>query len=128
MAIFTLPVGILIAILVMQWMGINANIMSLGGIAIAIGVMVDASVVMVENAHKHLERDKGKKSHQEIILSAAKEVGPALFYSLLESAKLAGADPNAYLLAAAEAILTDPTAVLLPHEFAAQNPGLQIEI
>jgi Cu(I)/Ag(I) efflux system membrane protein CusA/SilA len=82
-AIFTLPVGILVSILVMQRMGINANIMSLGGIAIAIGVMVDASVVMVENAHKHLERDKGKKRHQEIILSAAKEVGPALFYSLV---------------------------------------------
>ncbi|MCP4688035.1 MAG: efflux RND transporter permease subunit, partial [Desulfobacterales bacterium] len=58
-------------------------IMSLGGIAIAIGVMVDASVVLVENAHKHLERDQGKKSHTEIILSASKEVGPALFYSLL---------------------------------------------
>ncbi|MBW2367584.1 MAG: efflux RND transporter permease subunit, partial [Deltaproteobacteria bacterium] len=82
-AIFTLPVGILISILIMRWMGINANIMSLGGIAIAIGVMVDASVVMVENAHKHLERDRGKKSHQEIITEAAREVGPALFYSLL---------------------------------------------
>jgi Cu(I)/Ag(I) efflux system membrane protein CusA/SilA len=82
-AFLTLPVGILVSILVMYWMGINANIMSLGGIAIAIGVMVDASVVMVENAHKHLERDQGKKSHQEIILAAAKEVGPALFYSLV---------------------------------------------
>jgi Cu(I)/Ag(I) efflux system membrane protein CusA/SilA len=82
-AIFTLPVGILMAFLVMSVMGINANIMSLGGIAIAIGVMVDASVVLVENAHKHLERDRGKKSHSEIILAASKEVGPALFYSLL---------------------------------------------
>jgi Cu(I)/Ag(I) efflux system membrane protein CusA/SilA len=82
-AIFTLPVGILISFLVMHFQGINANIMSLGGIAIAVGVMVDAAVVMVENAHKHLERDGGKKEHWEIILEAAKEVGPALFFSLL---------------------------------------------
>ncbi len=82
-AIFTLPVGLLISFLIMHRLGINANIMSLGGIAIAIGVMVDASVVLVENAHKHLERDQGEKPHKEIILSAAKEVGPALFYSLL---------------------------------------------
>ncbi len=82
-ALFTLPVGILISFLIMYAMGINANIMSLGGIAIAIGVMVDASVVMVENAHKHLERDRGKKSHMEIITIASQEVGPALFYSLL---------------------------------------------
>ncbi|GBC60330.1 AcrB/AcrD/AcrF family protein [Desulfonema ishimotonii] len=82
-AIFTLPVGILMAFLFMYPLGINANIMSLGGIAIAIGVMVDASVVMVENAHKHLERDRGRKSHTEIIMAASKEVGPALFYSLL---------------------------------------------
>lgn len=82
-ALFTLPVGILMSFLVMYPLGINANIMSLGGIAIAIGVMVDASVVMVENAHKHLERDRGKKPFQQIILDAAKEVGPALFFSLL---------------------------------------------
>ena len=82
-AIFTLPVGILVSFLVMHFQGINANIMSLGGIAIAIGVMVDAAVVMVENAHKHLERDAGRKEHSAIILDAAKEVGPALFYSLL---------------------------------------------
>ncbi len=81
--IFTLPVGILMAFLIMYFLGINANIMSLGGIAIAIGVMVDASVVLVENAHKHLEKDRGRKSHTEIILAASKEVGPALFYSLL---------------------------------------------
>lgn len=81
--LFTLPVGILISFMVLYPMGINANIMSLGGIAIAIGVMVDASVVLVENAHKHLERDRGKKSQTEIILAASKEVGPALFYSLL---------------------------------------------
>ncbi|MFH2218459.1 MAG: efflux RND transporter permease subunit [Pseudomonadota bacterium] len=82
-AIFTLPVGILISFLIMYRLGINANIMSLGGIAIAIGVMVDASVVLVENAHKHLEKDHGKKPHTEIIIASAREVGPALFYSLL---------------------------------------------
>jgi len=82
-AIITLPVGILMSILVMFAIKVNANIMSLGGIAIAIGVMVDASVVMVENAHRHLERDREKKSHAEIIMEAAKEVGPALFSSLL---------------------------------------------
>jgi Cu(I)/Ag(I) efflux system membrane protein CusA/SilA len=85
-AIFTLPVGILAAFLVMYPLGINANIMSLGGIAIAIGVMVDASVVMVENAHKHLERARqsGKPFDRDtVIIDAAKEVGPALFFSLL---------------------------------------------
>ena len=82
-AIFTLPAGVLISFIIMSSMGINANIMSLGGIAIAIGVMVDASVVMVENAHKHMERDKGKKEHWQIIRDAAGEVGPALFYALL---------------------------------------------
>ncbi len=85
-AIFTLPVGILASFLIMYPLGINANIMSLGGIAIAIGVMVDASVVMVENAHKHLERARhsGKPFDRDsVIIEAAKEVGPALFYSLL---------------------------------------------
>jgi Cu(I)/Ag(I) efflux system membrane protein CusA/SilA len=81
-AIFTLPVGILMSFLIMYLLGINANIMSLGGIAIAIGVMVDASIVLVENAHKHLERDRGKKSHTQIIINASKEVGPALFFSI----------------------------------------------
>ncbi len=85
-AIFTLPVGILISFIIMYLLGINANIMSLGGIAIAIGVMVDASVVMVENAHKHIERARQKEGvtdHFELILRSAKEVGPALFYSLV---------------------------------------------
>ncbi|MFQ5351567.1 MAG: efflux RND transporter permease subunit, partial [Candidatus Binatia bacterium] len=82
-AAFTLPLGLLMSVTAMNWLGINANIMSLGGLAIAIGVMVDASVVMVENAHKHLERDKGKKPHNEIMIDAAREVGPALFYSLI---------------------------------------------
>ncbi|MBU0520058.1 CusA/CzcA family heavy metal efflux RND transporter [bacterium] len=82
-ALFTLPAGVLIAFLAMKLLGINANIMSLGGIAIAIGVMVDAAIVMVENAHKHLERSDSKKPHAEIISEAAREVGPALFFSLL---------------------------------------------
>ena len=82
-AIFTLPVAILMAFIVMRYQGINANIMSLGGIAIAIGAMVDAAIIMIENAHKHLERDAGKKEHWQIIADAAKEVGPTLFYALL---------------------------------------------
>ncbi len=82
-AIVTLPMGILIAFLVMYFQGINANIMSLSGIAIAIGAMVDGAIVMIENAHKHLERNNGKKDHWSIIIDAAKEVGPALFFSLL---------------------------------------------
>ncbi len=82
-ALASLPLGILIAFILMNLQGINANIMSLGGIAIAIGVMVDAAVVMVENAHKHLERDRDKKEHWEIIKNAAAEVGPSLFFSLL---------------------------------------------
>jgi Cu(I)/Ag(I) efflux system membrane protein CusA/SilA len=82
-AILTLPLGILVSFIVMYHQGINANIMSLGGIAIAIGAMVDAAVVMVENAHKHLERDAGSKPHRQIIIDAATEVGPSLFFSLL---------------------------------------------
>lgn len=82
-AIFTLPVAILISFLIMHKQGVNANIMSLGGIAIAIGAMVDAAIVMIENAHKHLEHDRGKKEHWQIIIDSCKEVGPALFYSLL---------------------------------------------
>ncbi|SMO89526.1 efflux RND transporter permease subunit [Fodinibius sediminis] len=82
-AIISLPIGILAAFLVMYFQGINANIMSLSGIAIAIGAMVDAAIVMVENAHKHLEKDKGQKEHWRIIVDASKEVGPALFFSLL---------------------------------------------
>ena len=89
-AIVTVPVGILISLLVMYFMGINANIMSLGGIAIAIGVMVDASLVMVENAHKHVERARerlgrelDRRERVDEVLAAAKEVGPSLFFSLL---------------------------------------------
>lgn len=90
-AIITLPIGILLAFSVMRWQGINANIMSLGGIAIAIGAMVDAAVVMIENAHKHLEEWRHKNpglspnAQQQVNLmaNAAAEVGPALFFSLL---------------------------------------------
>ncbi len=81
-AILMLPVAIVIAFIVMYFLKINANIMSLGGIAIAIGAMIDAAIVMIENAHKHLEH-RGNKTHTEIIIEAAKEVGPALFFSLL---------------------------------------------
>jgi Cu(I)/Ag(I) efflux system membrane protein CusA/SilA len=82
-AILILPVAVLISFLVMFGQGISSNIMSLGGIAIAIGAMVDAVIIMIENAHKHLERDQGKKPHWEIIRDASVEVGPTLFYSLL---------------------------------------------
>ena len=82
--ILVLPVGLLASILLMQVLGINANIMSLGGLALAIGVMVDSAVVMVENVHKHLERREGTAApRHEVILSAAQEVGPSLFFSLL---------------------------------------------
>jgi len=67
----------------MYYQGITANIMSLGGIAIAIGAMVDAAIVMIENVHKHIEREGGKKARWQLIIDASKEVGPALFYSLL---------------------------------------------
>jgi len=90
-AIISLPIGILAAFIVMRYQGVNANIMSLGGIAIAIGAMVDAAVVMIENAHKHLEQwshqHPGEKLEGEarwqVIGNAAAEVGPALFFSLL---------------------------------------------
>jgi Cu(I)/Ag(I) efflux system membrane protein CusA/SilA len=82
-AILMLPVGILIAFAAMRGLGLGANIMSLGGIAIAIGAMIDGAIVMIENAHKHLERDGGTKPRLDILIDAAKEVGPALFFSLL---------------------------------------------
>ena len=82
-AIVTLPLGILISFIVMRAIGVNANIMSLGGIAIAIGAMVDAAIVMIENMHKHLERDDGSSSRWEIVLESATQVGPPLFFSLL---------------------------------------------
>ncbi|MYA34309.1 MAG: efflux RND transporter permease subunit [Gemmatimonadales bacterium] len=82
-AIVTLPLGILISFIVMRWIGVNANIMSLGGIAIAIGAMVDAAIVMVENMHKHLERAAPGTSRWDVVLASAKQVGPPLFFSLL---------------------------------------------
>ncbi len=82
-AILMLPVGVLIAFIAMRLLGMNSNIMSLGGIAIAIGAMVDAAIVMIENAHKHLERLKPGESRVEAMITACKEVGPALFFSLL---------------------------------------------
>lgn len=89
-AVFVLPVGVLASLLVMYLLDINANIMSLGGIAIAIGVMVDSSIIMVENAHKHLEHDQHRIAQggaatprAQLIGAAAREVGPSLFFSLL---------------------------------------------
>lgn len=82
-AILMLPVGILMAFGAMKLLGIGSNIMSLGGIAIAIGAMVDAAIVMIENAHKHLERAEPGRSRVAILVEAATEVGPALFFSLL---------------------------------------------
>jgi Cu(I)/Ag(I) efflux system membrane protein CusA/SilA len=90
-AIISLPLGVLTAFLVMRYQGVNANIMSLGGIAIAIGAMVDAAVVMIENAHKKLERLEHAhparclqgEERWRVIGEAAVEVGPALFFSLL---------------------------------------------
>jgi Cu(I)/Ag(I) efflux system membrane protein CusA/SilA len=85
-AILMLPVGILVAFIAMRLLGMNSNLMSLGGIAIAIGAMIDAAIVMIENAHKHLERLKEGHSNDErteAMIAACKEVGPALFFSLL---------------------------------------------
>jgi copper/silver efflux system protein len=81
-AILTLPIGVLLSFIAMKLLGMNANLMSLGGIAIAIGVMVDASVVMVENLHKHREREPDA-DQMELVIRSSKEVGPALFFSLL---------------------------------------------
>lgn len=83
-AIISLPVGILTAFIVMHWQGINANIMSLGGIAIAIGAMIDGAIVMIENLHKHMEKEAlTDENRWRIVATAASEVGPALFFSLL---------------------------------------------
>ncbi|UTW47598.1 efflux RND transporter permease subunit [Bacterioplanoides sp. SCSIO 12839] len=83
--LFSLPLGILTAFILMKWQGLNANIMSLGGIAIAIGAMVDGAIVMIENLHKHLEKEpdiRGEKRWQ-LVIQSCQEVGPALFFSLL---------------------------------------------
>jgi len=83
-AVFSLPLGILTAFIVMYWQGLNANIMSLGGIAIAIGAMIDGAIVMIENMHKHMERTPlTPENRWKIVAASASEVGPALFFSLL---------------------------------------------
>jgi len=82
-AIVVLPLGVLAALMILRWQGLNANIMSLGGIAIAIGAMVDAAIVMIENVHKHIEHDNGKTPHWKLVTIASLEVGPALFFSLM---------------------------------------------
>jgi copper/silver efflux system protein len=85
-AIVTLPIGLCMAMLAMHMLDLNANIMSLGGIAIAIGAMIDAAIVMVENLHKHMERNEREgrpRDHWELVVDAAQEVGPSLFISLL---------------------------------------------
>jgi copper/silver efflux system protein len=87
-AIITLPLAVLMAILAMQWIGLTSNIMSLGGIAIAVGAMVDAAIVMIENAHKHIESEEAKPAEErrprlEVVIVACREVGPSLFFSLL---------------------------------------------
>ena len=89
-AVVALPIGVLVAFIVMHWQGVNANIMSLGGIAIAIGAMVDGAIVMVENVHKHIEAFETRHGRQpsisqrwQLVADASVEVGPALFFSLL---------------------------------------------
>ncbi|TMP71145.1 CusA/CzcA family heavy metal efflux RND transporter [Pseudoalteromonas sp. S1609] len=83
-AIITLPLGILTAFIIMYWQGINANIMSLGGIAIAIGAMTDGAIVMIENMHKHMEKQPlTDENRWQVVIDSASEVGPALFFSLL---------------------------------------------
>ncbi len=82
-AIVMLPIGVLMAFIAMRALGLNSNIMSLGGIAIAIGAMVDAAIVMIENAHKHLERLQAGESRAAAMIAACQEVGPSLFFSLL---------------------------------------------
>ncbi len=83
-AIISLPMGILVAFTVMNWQGLNANIMSLGGIAIAIGAMIDGAIVMIENYHRHLENFKGSVEERwQLVVQSASEVGPGLFFSLL---------------------------------------------
>ena len=82
-AVLSLPVGILIAFIVMDWQGLAVNIMSLGGIAVALGTMVDAAIVMVENTHRRLAEDAGRQPRWRVVAKAAREVGPSLFFALL---------------------------------------------
>ncbi|HSF14453.1 MAG TPA: CusA/CzcA family heavy metal efflux RND transporter [Vicinamibacteria bacterium] len=82
-AILTLPLSILLSFVAMRYLGLGSNIMSLGGIAIAIGAMIDAAIIMIENAHKHLERESKDRPRHDILVEAAQEVGRPLFFSLL---------------------------------------------
>ena len=82
-AILTLPLSILLSFVAMRYIGLGSNIMSLGGIAIAIGAMIDAAIIMIENAHKHLEHDTGERPRRDVLIEAAQEVGRPLFFSLL---------------------------------------------
>jgi len=82
-AILTLPLAILLSFVAMRGIGLGSNIMSLGGIAIAIGAMIDAAIIMIENAHKHIEHETGSRPRREILIEAAQEVGRPLFFSLL---------------------------------------------
>jgi Cu(I)/Ag(I) efflux system membrane protein CusA/SilA len=83
-AVISLPIGILVSFIIMYWQGVNANIMSLGGIAIAIGAMTDGAIVMIENMHKHMEKTPlTNENRWQIVAKSASEVGPALFFSLL---------------------------------------------
>ena len=82
-AVITLPLAILATFAALSLQGLNVNIMSLGGIAVAIGTLVDASIVMVENAHNHLARDQGRRPHWQVVAEATREVGPTLFFALL---------------------------------------------
>ena len=82
-AVASLPAGFFVACIFTNWTGVQLNIMSLGGVAVAIGTMVDAAIVMVENAHRHLARNKGAQPHWDVVRTACREVGPALFASLL---------------------------------------------
>ena len=95
-AIIMLPVGVLLAFAGMKVLGLSSNIMSLGGIAIAIGAMVDAAIVMIENAHKHIERMKPGESRTQAVIDAAVEVGPSLFFSLLDHHGIVPADLRAW--------------------------------
>ena len=83
-AVISLPIGILVSFIIMYWQGVNANIMSLGGIAIAIGAMTDGAIVMIENMHKHMEKTHlTDENRWQVVAKSASEVGPALFFSLL---------------------------------------------
>ena len=82
-AVITLPLAILASVIALSFQGLGLNVMSLGGIAVAIGTLVDASIVMVENAHNHLARDQGRRPHWQVVAEATREVGPTLFFALL---------------------------------------------